>query len=60
MLFLTDVTPETVRVTAAAGATSERSLTKPLSWTKPLNVSTLISLALSSEKQIGKLDTHGG
>src|SRR3990172_8757025 len=44
MSFLTDFPPATPRATCTALSTSAWDLTKPLSCTTPLNVSTLISL----------------
>jgi hypothetical protein len=44
MSFLTDVTPPTPRVTFMAVAMLSWERTKPLNWTIPLKVSTLISL----------------
>src|SRR5690606_32736981 len=43
-LFLTACTPLTLRATLVAFGMSWACLTKPLSWTVPLNVSTLISV----------------
>src|SRR3990170_8958729 len=47
MSFLTDFTPLTPLATATALLISARDLTKPVSCTMPLNVSTLISADLS-------------
>jgi hypothetical protein len=43
-VVLTDFTPATPRATVTAWSMSAWDPTKPLSWTTPLNVSTLISL----------------
>src|SRR4030095_1058339 len=47
MSFLTDFTPPTVRVTSTAFVAAACELTKPLSCTTPLKVSTLISATFS-------------
>src|SRR5689334_20577648 len=47
MSFLTDLTPSTPLATFTAVDSLLAELTKPLSWTMPLNVSTLISADLS-------------
>src|SRR5271157_5991121 len=47
MAFLTDLTPGTLRATAIALLMSACELTKPLSCTTPLKVSTLISADFS-------------
>src|SRR3954467_8463584 len=47
MSLATEVTPFTLRATSTALSMSMRELTKPLSWTRCLNVSTLISATLS-------------
>jgi len=48
MSFLTDFTPATPRATWTALSMSAWDRTKPLNWTTPLKVSTLISLTLRS------------
>ena len=47
MSFLTDFTPATLRVTETAVFSASFEVTKPLNWTTPLNVSTLISADFS-------------
>src|SRR3984893_2878501 len=49
MSFLTDFTPATPLATWTALSMSSCDLTKPLNWTTPLNVSTLISLTFRVE-----------
>src|SRR3990170_967924 len=47
-LFLTDFTPLTPLATSTARLTTCGEFTKPLNWTTPLNVSTLICNTFSS------------
>src|SRR6185503_13952414 len=47
MSFLTVVTPDTPRVISTALSIAARELTKPVNWTVPLKVSTLISADFS-------------
>ena len=48
MSFFTPSTPFTLRATSIALLISACELTKPLNWTVPLKVSTLISVALKA------------